>query len=54
VSSEPRWVADDISAYHNGEEVNGDNLPNVILEEGLPGLQRRPLDGPQDARNGPF
>ena len=42
-----------IDRWH-GEEVNGDNLPDVILEEGLPGLQRRPLDGPQDARNGPF
>lgn len=38
----------------HGKEVNGDDLPDVILEEGLPGLRRRPLDGPQDARHGPF
>lgn len=36
------------------EEVNGDDLADVILEERLPGLRWRPLDGAQDARHGPF
>jgi hypothetical protein len=36
------------------EEVNRDDLANMILHKGLPGLRRWSLNGPQDARYRPF
>ena len=38
----------------NCEEINGDDLAHVILQEGLPGLRRWPLHGLQEARYGSF
>jgi hypothetical protein len=36
------------------EKIDRCDLPDVILQECPPGLRRWPLEGPQDARNGPL
>ena len=38
----------------HGEEINGDDIANVIPEEGLPGLRWWPPDRPQQAGYHPF
>ena len=35
-------------------EIRRDDPPEVVLQEGLPGLRRGPLDATQDEGNGPF
>jgi len=38
----------------HGEEIDGNDLPYVVLQECPPGLRGRSLDGLQDSRHGSF